>query len=92
LIRAYPVRALLLWVALHAFVAAASGAGVLAFGTSMSIAMIVIAAAVGFLDARRRHELTLLGNLGIPPTTPSALWAGTILVLEVIMRVFSATA
>ncbi|MEO8193858.1 MAG: hypothetical protein ABI681_08395 [Gemmatimonadales bacterium] len=92
MIRAYPARAFLLWIALHAFVAVGSGAGIVAFSTSASLALTVIAAAVGFFDSRRRHEYTLLGNLGIPALAPPAMWAGTILVLEILLRAMTAIA
>jgi hypothetical protein len=47
----------------------------------------VIGGVAGFADTSRRHELRLLGNLGVPEVVPSAIWAGTIMLLEIILRV-----
>jgi len=89
LTRAYPFRAFVLWLALHAFVAVASEDKALAFSTAASIGIVFIAAMVGFVDTRRRHEITMLGNLGIPPVAPVALWAATVFVLEALLRAAS---
>jgi hypothetical protein len=87
LIRAYPRRAFLLWLALHVFIAAVSGGNALAFGTKGMLLLGVIGALVGYADASRRHELRLLGNLGVPELVPSAVWAATIVLLEIILRI-----
>ncbi len=87
MIRAFPIRASLLWLALHAFVAAVNGSEALQFSVPMSIVLIVSASLLGFLDTRRRHEFTLLGNLGIPGYMPSVVWGATALVLEVLLRI-----
>ncbi len=91
MIRAYPKRAFLLWLALHVFIAAVSGGNALAFGTKGTLVLATIAALVGYADTSRRHELRLLGNLGIPVSVPSVVWAATIVLLEIVLRVITAT-
>ncbi|MEP6508204.1 MAG: hypothetical protein ABJC63_08255 [Gemmatimonadales bacterium] len=87
LLRVYPPRALMLWLALHAFIAAVSGGEIVAFGTPATIVLAIVGAAVGKADTRRRREYGMLGNLGIPKGTPSGIWAGTMVVLETCLRV-----
>ena len=87
MISSYPRRALLLWFGLHAFLAIVSGGEIITFGTSATLATLLIAAAVGFVDTRRRREFGLLGNLGIPNAAPSILWGLTTLALEVALRI-----
>jgi hypothetical protein len=90
LIRPHIFRAIVLWIALHVFVSAASSDRALTFSTSTSLALVAIAGIVGFLDARRRHETVMLGNLGIPRFAPSVTWAGTVLILEILIGVSAA--
>lgn len=87
LLRAYPARALFLWFALHAFIAAVSGGEIIAFGTKATIVLAVIGAVAGNADTRRRHEFGMLGNLGVPRFAPSCIWAGSMVVLETVLRV-----
>ena len=86
MLRAYPARATFLWFALHAFIAAVSGGEIIAIGTKATIVLAVIGAVVGHADARRRRESGMLGNLGLPRWTPSAIWAGTMVALEICLR------
>lgn len=92
MIRAYPLRALVLWVALHAFVVLVTGAKVVVFETATSVALVVISGAIGFIDTRRRREFTMLGNLGVSSLAPAALWAGTVLALEIALRALGSIA
>jgi hypothetical protein len=89
LVRAPVMRAALLWLALHVFVAAATG-GVFVFGMAQSRLVVVIAAAVGYFDSRRRRESTFAGNLGVPSYLSPAMWAATVIVLEIVLRMMSA--
>ena len=89
LVRAPVVRAALLWFALHVFVAAAT-AGVFVFGIAQSRLLVVIAAAVGYFDSRRRRESTFAGNLGVPSYLSPATWAATVILLEIALRLASA--
>jgi hypothetical protein len=89
LVRAPVMRAALLWLALHVFVAAATG-GVFVFGMAQSSLVVVIAAAVGYFDSRRRRESTFAGNLGVPSYLSPAMWAATVIVLEIVLRMMSA--
>jgi hypothetical protein len=82
----------MLWFGLHAFLAIVSGGEIINLGTTATVAMVVIAAAVGFFDTRRRREFGLLGNLGIPVAAPSTLWALTTLVLEIALRIVTSLA
>jgi len=77
----------MLWLALHAFIAAVSGGEIIAFGTKATIVLAVIGAIVGNADTRRRHEFGMVGNLGISKWTPLAMWAGTMVALEIVLRV-----
>lgn len=83
------MRALFLWLALHAFLFAASGGDILALGTTATIALGLIGGVVGHADTARRHEYGLLGNLGITKQTPIVAWAATMLGLELVLRVVS---
>ena len=89
LVRAPILRAALLWVALHAFIAVATD-GSLTFSFSQSRFLVVIAAAVGYFDSRRRREATFAGNLGIPAFVTPAMWAATTGVLEIAVRIVAA--
>ncbi|MEO5903776.1 MAG: hypothetical protein ABIQ55_07190 [Gemmatimonadaceae bacterium] len=77
----------MLWLALHAFIAAVSGGEIIAFGTKATIVLAIVGAAVGNADTRRRREFGMLGNLGISKLAPPAMWAGTMVVLEISLRV-----
>ncbi len=72
----------MLWAAVHAFVAVVTNAEVVVFAIPTSLALVVIAGAIGLVDNRRRRELSMLGNLGVSPVVPAGLWAATVLVLE----------
>jgi hypothetical protein len=89
IVRAPVARAALLWLALHVFVAAATD-GTWTFGMSQTRFLVVIAAAVGYFDSRRRREVTFAGNLGVPSYLSPATWAATVVLLEIALRVVSA--
>ena len=89
LVRAPILRAALLWLALHAFIAAVTD-GSLIFSFSQSRFMVVIAAAVGYFDSRRRRESTFAGNLGVPSYLSPSTWAATVVLLEIALRSVSA--
>lgn len=82
----------MLWAAVHAFVAVVTGAEVVVFAIPTSLALVVISGAIGLVDTRRRREVTMLGNLGVAPVVPAALWAATVLVLELALRAFRSAA
>ncbi|HUQ48061.1 MAG TPA: hypothetical protein VM053_07450 [Gemmatimonadaceae bacterium] len=86
------MRAAFLWFALHAFLFAVSGGEILALGTKATIVLAVIGAVVGHADTSRRHEYGMLGNLGIAKRTPATTWAGTMVILEIVLRVVSSLA
>ena len=82
--RAPLYRAALLWFALHVFIGIANGGVVFNFAQIRFV--VIIAAVVGYIDSRRRHETTFLGNLGIPAFLPPLLWAGTVIAIETLLR------
>jgi hypothetical protein len=81
LIRAQAFRAALLWLAVHAFLALVTGSAS-RFGVKGSLYFALIAAVIGFLDARRRRETAFLGNLGVPQWLGPAVAGLTLLLLE----------
>lgn len=82
--RAPLARAAVLWLALHVFIGIANGG--LVFNFAQIRFVVIVAGVVGYIDSRRRHETTFLGNLGIPAYLPPLLWAGTVIVLETLLR------
>ncbi len=84
LVRAHAWRAALIWIAAHAFLALATGE-LLLLGTKASVIAALTAAAITFVDARRRRELGFLGNLGVPWTILAAVAAATVIGLEIIL-------
>jgi hypothetical protein len=77
----------MLWLALHAFLFAVSGGDIVALATKATIVLALIGAVVGHADTSRRHEYGMLGNLGVSKHTPAAMWAGTMVLLEIVLRV-----
>jgi hypothetical protein len=88
-IKAYPMRALFLWLALHAFLFAVSGGEILALSYGATILLGLIGAVAGHADTSRRHEYGMLGNLGIAKHFPVTAWAGTMICLEMLLRIVS---
>jgi hypothetical protein len=81
LVRAYPLRAALVWVGIHGFAAVSLGE-VDSLGFTGTIVLAAVAAAVLTLDAKRRRELRFLVNLGVPPWLPAVTGIATILLFE----------
>jgi hypothetical protein len=50
-----------------------------------SIVLAVIAAWLGYVDAKRRSELLFLGNLGIHRATVPAIWFLVVALLEILV-------
>ena len=65
LVRVHPLRAALIWLSFHVFLAMGLGS-VSTFGWKGTLFMAAAAAAIVFVDSRRRRESAMLGNLGIP--------------------------
>ncbi len=82
----------MLWLALHIFLFVVSGGDILALGTRAALVFAVIGAVVGHADTSRRHEYGLLGNLGFPRQAPEAIWAATMIVLEIVLRLAASLA
>src|SRR5690242_2768990 len=92
LVRAYPMRSALVWLAAHVFVLASAGqlgparfVDALSFGFRGSILLVSAAALVALFDARRRRELAFLQNLGIHRAMPGVIAAGFVLILEALV-------
>jgi hypothetical protein len=77
----------MLWLALHAFLFAVTGGDIVALAAQATIGLALIGAIVGHADTSRRHEYGMLGNLGVSRNTPAAMWAGTMVLLEIVLRV-----
>ena len=72
----------LLWLGIHAFVAASSS-GTFEFNLYQARLTVLFAAIVGWADSRRRKDTTFYGNLGVPSWIPPVTWALTMMLLEI---------
>ena len=85
------VRAIGFWIGVRLFLAL--GGGPLPFGLSGentigagAVVVVVIVTIVAWLEARRRHELLFLANLGVRPTVVAALAGGVTIALELLAQ------
>ena len=88
ILRSYPLRAALIWIALHIFVAASTGK-LSSLGFTATLILAAVAGIVAFLDARRRREIPFLQNLGVSQFLPGALAVATVLGLEIVLAVIT---
>ncbi len=84
---AYVRRAAAFWGSLHVFLWIVSGATVTALEPLPALAMVAMAGGLGVFDAKKRHELLFLRNLGVRPAMVAAVWLGTATLLEMSMHV-----
>ena len=93
LLRHVAVRAAVVWILLHGIIFAVSGGAVIHLAWRASIVLAVVAAWLGYVDAKRRSELLFLGNLGIHRATVPAIWFLVVALLEILLsqvpRVFA---
>jgi len=79
------VRAAVVWILLHGIIFAVSGGAVTLLAWRASIVLAVVAAWLGYVDAKRRSELLFLGNLGIHRATVPAIWFLVVALLEIFL-------
>jgi hypothetical protein len=93
LLRHVAVRAAVVWILLHGIIFAVSGGVVIHLAWRASVVLAVVAAWLGYVDAKRRSELLFLGNLGIHRATVPAIWFLVVALLEILLsqvpRVFA---
>jgi steroid 5-alpha reductase family enzyme len=85
LLRHVAVRAAVVWILLHGIIFAVSGAAVIQLAWRASVVLAVVAAWLGYVDAKRRSELLFLGNLGIHRATVPAIWFLVVALLEILL-------
>lgn len=91
MVRAYPVRAALIWIGVHVFAALSlvlegvSSGQVSSFGFAGTLILSIASALIVYFDARRRREMAFLQNLGVAAWMPATLAASTVVVLESIL-------
>jgi hypothetical protein len=79
------VRAAVVWVLLHGIIFAVSGGAVILLAWRASIVLTIVAAWLGYVDAKRRSELLFLGNLGIHRASVPAIWFLIVALLEILL-------
>jgi hypothetical protein len=79
------VRAAVVWILLHGIIFAVSGGAVTLLAWRASIVLALVAAWLGYVDAKRRSELLFLGNLGIHRATVPAIWFLVVALLEILL-------
>lgn len=87
-VRSYPIRALIVWAAIHLFTTASTGQ-VVSAGFKGTIILAATAALVIFFDARRRRENSFLQNLGVHALLPPLLAAVTVIAGETALALFT---
>ena len=83
LLRHVAVRAALVWILLHGIIFAVSGGVVILLALRVSVVLAIVAAWLGYVDAKRRSELLFLGNLGIHRASVPAIWFLVVALLEI---------
>jgi hypothetical protein len=93
LLRHVAVPAAVVWILLHGIIFVVSGGAVIRLAWRASIVLAVVAAWLGYVDAKRRSELLFLGNLGIHRATVPVIWFLVVALLEILLsqvpRVFA---
>lgn len=77
------MRAALVWILLHGIIFAVSGGVVILLAWRASVVLAIVAAWLGYVDAKRRSELLFLGNLGIHRASVPAIWFLVVALLEI---------
>jgi hypothetical protein len=85
LLRHVAVRAAVVWILLHGIIFAVSGGTVILLAWRASIVLTIVAAWLGYVDAKRRSELLFLGNLGIHRASVPAIWFLVVALLEILL-------
>jgi len=79
------VRAAVVWILLHGIIFAVSGGAVILLAWRASVVLAIVAAWLGYADAKRRSELLFLGNLGIHRASVPAVWFLVVALLEIVL-------
>lgn len=79
------MRAAVVWILLHGIIFAVSGGAVILLAWRASIVLTIVAAWLGYVDAKRRSELLFLGNLGIHRASVPAIWFLVVALLEILL-------
>jgi len=79
------VRAAVVWILLHGIIFAVSGGAVILLAWRASVVLAIVAAWLGYVDAKRRSELLFLGNLGIHRASVPAIWFLVVALLEIVL-------
>lgn len=79
------MRAAVVWILLHGIIFAVSGGAVIQLAWRASIILTLVAAWLGYVDAKRRSELLFLGNLGIHRASVPAIWFLVVALLEILL-------
>lgn len=77
------MRAALVWILLHGTIFAVSGGVIILLAWRASVVLAIVAAWLGYVDAKRRSELLFLGNLGIHRASVPAIWFLVVALLEI---------
>jgi hypothetical protein len=85
-------RAAIVWLLAHGIIWAVSGGGVIRLAWRASLVFAGFAAWLGYIDAKRRHELLFLGNLGIHRASVPAVWFLVVALLELLVSATIKTA
>ena len=79
------MRAAVVWILLHGIIFAVTGGAVILLAWRASIVLAIVAAWLGYVDAKRRSELLFLGNLGIHRGSVPAIWFLVVALLEILL-------
>ena len=64
-----------------------TGGDVIVLPALAASVLVLVAGAVGILEARRRNEILFLQNLGVPRAVTAISWMGVAAILEVSLAV-----
>ena|GEM_PF-7006777 len=81
-LRSVVPRAAMTWVLLHGIIWIVSGGGVIQLSSRAALLFAGFSAWLGYIDAKRRHELLFFGNLGIHAASIPAVWFLVVVTLE----------
>ena len=86
-LRVYVARSAQVWMLVHIVLAVATGGKVIALPAISAAVLLLVAGAVGVLEARRRSEVLFLQNLGVSPAVVFACCLPLPAILEVALAI-----
>src|SRR5687767_5185894 len=86
-LRVYITRSAQVWALVHVALAAATQGEVIALPAISAAVLLLVAGAVGVLEARRRSEILFLQNLGVSPAVVFACCMPLPAVLELSLAI-----